>query len=88
MSAIANDIHQLPTHLADEKLPGLSELLNNPNLDDDKTLFEQAGIRISFTYANGSNQVVTQLQSGEADFGVAAQPAVIIYDINNGLTKP
>lgn len=88
MSAIANDIHQLPTHLADEKLPGLSELLNDPNLDENKTLFEQAGIKISFTYANGSNQVVTQLQSGEADFGVAAQPAVIIYDINNGLTKP
>lgn len=87
ISAIASDIHQIPMHLANEKLPGLSELLGNPDLDDDSTLYEQAGIEISFKYANGSNQVVNQLQSGEADFGVAAQPAVIIYDINNGLTK-
>ena len=87
ISAIASDLRQIPMHLANEKLPGLSELLGNPDLDDGSTLYEQAGIEISFKYANGSNQVVNQLQSGEADFGVAAQPAVIIYDINNGLTK-
>lgn len=87
ISAITSDIHQIPMHLANEKLPGLSEFLGNPDLDDGSTLYEQAGIEISFKYANGSNQVVNQLQSGEADFGVAAQPAVIIYDINNGLTK-
>lgn len=87
MSAIASDIHQIPMHLANEKLPGLSEILGNPDLDDNTTLYEQAGIEISFKYVAGSNAVVTQLQSGEADFGVAAQPAVIIYDINNSLTK-
>lgn len=56
ISAIASDLRQIPMHLANEKLPGLSELLGNPDLDDGSTLYEQAGIEISFKYANGSNQ--------------------------------
>lgn len=86
-STIANDVHQLPVHLANEVLPGLSEILGNDQLKDGITLFEQAGIEISLLSASGSSQVITQMQSNEADFGVAAQPGVIAYDINNALTK-
>jgi hypothetical protein len=84
LSVIVNDLHQLPTHLADEKLPGLSEI--NPSLSEDKTLYEQAGLDVRFIDATGSNGVVTALNSNQAQFGVAAQPAVILYDINNKQT--
>ena len=84
LSVIVNDLHQLPTHLADEKLPGLSAI--KPGLSDDKTLYEQAGLNVKFIDATGSNGVVTALNSNQAQFGVAAQPAVILYDINNKQT--
>ena len=84
LSVIVNDLHQLPTHLADEKLPGLSTL--KPGLSDSKTLYEQAGLEINFISATGSNGVVTNLNSKQAEFGVAAEPAIILYDINNKQT--
>lgn len=84
---IVGDLHQLPVHLAAEILPGLSEITGNSSLDDNKTLFEQAGLTITEISATGSSQVVTQMQSGEADFGVAGQPGVISYDINGKLIK-
>ena len=84
VSVIVNDLHQLPTHLADEKLPGLNAM--DSSLSDDKTLYEQAGLNVRFIDATGSNGVVTALNSNQAQFGVAAQPAVILYDINNKQT--
>ena len=83
---IVGDLHQLPIHLAAEILPGLSEITGNSSLDNNKTLFEQAGLTITEISATGSGQVITQMQSGEADFGVAGQPGIIAYDINNKLT--
>ncbi len=84
LSVIVNDLHQLPTHLADEKLPGLSKI--NPSLNEDRTLYEQAGLNVKFIDATGSNGVVTALNSNQAQYGVAAEPAVILYDINNKQT--
>ncbi|MBR1888555.1 MAG: hypothetical protein IJ810_01170 [Candidatus Methanomethylophilus sp.] len=84
LSVIVNDLHQLPTHLADEKLPGLSTL--KPGLSEERTLYSQAGLNVKFIDATGSNGVVTALTSNQAQFGVAAEPAVIIYDINNKQT--
>ena len=85
-SFIVGDLHQLPVHLAAEILPGLAEVTGNSSLDNNKTLFEQAGLDIVSVDASGSGQVITQMQSGEADFGVAGQPGIIAYDINNKLT--
>lgn len=85
-SFIVGDLHQLPVHLAAEILPGLAKVTGNSSLDNSKTLFDQAGLDIVSVDATGSGQVVTQMQSGEADFGVAGQPGIISYDINNKLT--
>lgn len=86
-SVIVNDMHQIPTHLADEALPDIDRYLNNPGLSDTASLYDQAGLDVSFNDASGSNAVVTAMNSNQAQFGVAAQPAVILYDINNQQTK-
>lgn len=85
-SVIVNDMHQIPTHLADEKLPDIDKYLNNSSLSDSSSLYDQAGLEVSFNDASGSNAVVTAMNSNQAQFGVAAQPAVILYDINNKQT--
>lgn len=85
-AVIVNDLHQLPIHLADEALPGLSEYIGDSSVRDDVSLYEQVGLTVNFLSATGSSGVVTEMTSKQAEFGVAAQPGVIIYDINNKQT--
>lgn len=87
-SVIVNDMHQLPTHLADEALPDLARYVGNPSLSSTTSLYDQAGLDVEFNGGvSGATAVITQLNSHQAEFGVAAQPAVILYDINNQQTK-
>ncbi|MDO5852840.1 MAG: ABC transporter substrate-binding protein [Thermoplasmata archaeon] len=74
-SLIAGDMHSIAAYIASTLLPGQTQ-----------TFFEQAGIDINIVPTSLGSGVMTALKANEADFGIAAQPAFIIDNINAKLT--
>ena len=75
IAIITQDMHNIATYIAYTLLPGQTE-----------TFFEQAGLNVTLIQVSGSGAVLTALKANEADFGIAAQPAMIIDNINAKLT--